>query len=109
MTEVELAWMAGIVEGEGCFCLRRGDRRYSPEYRMPILRVGMTDEDVVRRLQDLWPAKMYGPYQYGSRKPFWTWEVWGQRLTNLLPLLYPLMGKRRQGKIDEMKEYLKCA
>lgn len=45
MTETELAWVAGLIEGEGTFfCTKRRERRY------PVIAVGMTDEDVIQKL-----------------------------------------------------------
>ncbi len=47
MTTEEAAWLAGVLEGEGCFDLNRGDSRY------PRVRVEMTDRDIIVRIKAL--------------------------------------------------------
>ena len=44
MNEIETAWAAGLYEGEGCVSVARSKGGY-----FPVMAVGMTDEDIVRR------------------------------------------------------------
>lgn len=41
MNDVEAAWVAGILEGEGTFHLKAG--------ATPVVKCGMTDQDVIGR------------------------------------------------------------
>jgi hypothetical protein len=99
----ELYWLAGIIEGEGCF---DATRRRSNGAHYPHITVNMTDEDVVRRCHAV--AKVgtvYGPHLSPSRahhQPIWTWKVGKMAdAVGLMMTLYPIMGERRQAKIRE--------
>lgn len=94
-----LAWLAGLLEGEGSFTLaRRGCR--GP---YPSVRLAMTDEDVVRHAaQVAGVGRIYGPYPPRSNgiKPYWSWHVQTQSdAAGLMMTMYPLMGARRQAAI----------
>lgn len=76
----QLAWAAGLFEGEGCISLRRYK---SPKVRrrpMPILRVSSTDEDVLRRFAKIVGHEhVRGPFKNGGKnwkpsyKLVWKW------------------------------------
>ncbi|GAB3763755.1 LAGLIDADG family homing endonuclease [Microlunatus parietis] len=103
-TSEEIAWLAGILEGEGSFYLQR-DRGI---YLYPRVVVSMTDEDVIQRVADLFGAKIYkvpvSP-RYPARKQQWRAVATGQRAVRLMKEIRPLMGKRRGAKIDEIIAY----
>ena len=51
MTVAELAWVAGLIEGEGCFFVtERKTEKYGP-YRYARVTVCMTDRDILELLQ----------------------------------------------------------
>lgn len=52
MTEVEIAWAAGIFEGEGCFTTMSNQRGK----KYIGLQVNMTDEDVVLKLYNVFSS-----------------------------------------------------
>jgi hypothetical protein len=91
----DLYWLAGLLEGEGCFT-------YSCS---PGIQLGMTDRDVVERVARLLERHVRGPYQYkANRKPVYYTEVWGIEAINLMGQLRPLMGARRAKKIWEIQQ-----
>lgn len=98
MTEIELAWLAGLLEGEGCFSFRN-DRN------LPVVEVKMTDLDVVNRVAMLMgrtvtpiPAKQDGWLpQYRAR-------IQGDPARDLMRALLPHMGQRRAARIEELLE-----
>jgi hypothetical protein len=94
----EIAWAAGIIEGEGCLTRRKSKPGCAS------LSVGMTDEDVVRRLHAVFGAgSVRGPLSRGSGKPFWVWHVAKRaHLLAILPVVYPYMGLRRRARIEEV-------
>lgn len=108
MDKVMTAWVAGILEGEGCFHMER--RRY------PRITVQMTDEDVIRKLQMVTGVgKVNGPYNPHGRfterthwKPAWRWIVSRPEDVNpILNAIRPLMGERRGAKIDECLAFVR--
>lgn len=107
MTPVEIAWVAGIIEGEGCI---------TGFHKSPIsglLAVKMTDEDVVRRLAEITGVgNVTGPLSGGNRstKPIWAWRITNRKdLARVLLAIAPLMGERRRARIAEMAERLSLA
>lgn len=105
LTETETAWVAGLLEGEGCFYLAmRKNRDGTPR---PSLAISccMTDEDVVRKLHTI-----VGVGNITTEIPknpkwsqSWTWYVSNVELVvPLLRHLRPHMGARRGAKIDKM-------
>jgi len=94
MTDVELAWLAGLFEGEGC--CRKDSRSNSP-----CLKISMTDRDVIEHAAALMDGRIYGPYfrKRPNRKPSWTAYVGGDQAVSLAQQLMPLLGERRQEQI----------
>lgn len=98
MTEAEIAWLAGIIEGEGSIYW---DKRSKNSVRISV---SMTDEDVVRRIHALVGV---GAVSVKTRptvtgKLVYRWDA-GHKL-EVRPLLVsvrPWMGLRRGAKIDE--------
>lgn len=100
MEREDLLWLAGLLEGEGCFDLY--DYRTSTS-RKPYarIRLAMTDQDVVERVAALWGknAPSYPPRGSQKRSVFTT-QLSGKAAKELLADLHPLMGKRRREKIE---------
>ena len=101
MKDRELGWLAGLLEGEGCFCLmvnKTNGRRYIK------ISLDMTDEDTVKRASEYaGVGTLGGPYSRGSNKSVWIWQVQKQAdAAALMMMLFPLMGQRRQDKISEL-------
>lgn len=90
--EEEIAWSAGLFEGEGTFTW------HGTEVQM---RVKMTDLDVLERLLDIWAVgKIYGPYQGSSadghvRKPHWIWICPPSFVQPIFAAMAPWLGSRR--------------
>lgn len=106
MNDIELGWVAGILEGEGYFCVYKVRPDPDDTYYQISIRCNMTDEDVIRRLLSVVGAgRVRGPYENKGKgtKPMFAYEL--QRRRELIPLLEairPHMGERRGAKIDEM-------
>ena len=106
MKNTELAWLAGLLEGEGCFWLRKP--RGARQSCSPYLAVSMTDKDVVERV-----AKIFGvqvkkkPDQRKAHyKPCWTVQASGPRAALWMNRMLPFMGMRRTARINEvLKEW----
>lgn len=103
MKDIELGWVAGIIEGEGSFSL---DNRQG--YNYPIIQVSMSDEDTINRLLEvtnIGTVCFSHPASQAIRgdKPLWKWKVSKQQDTiALMNLIFPLMSQRRQHRITEV-------
>ena len=112
--EAEIAWIAGLLEGEGCFsiCTRKAAKH---DHKTLAILCEMTDEDVINKLHRLAGCGTVNKRQNDKgrvdrreRKPTWIWSVQNHAgILKICEAIYPLMGQRRKQKIDEMVEYVK--
>ncbi len=100
MSEPETAWLAGLLEGEGCFRLRMDYR--GPGSRYPIYVVlKMNDEDIVKRAHQLMGAKTIGVVQRPRRSDAYVITVHSHRAEAVMRSVLPYMGLRRRAKVVE--------
>lgn len=100
MTPEERAWVAGFLEGEGSFILiKRPGHRSSAR-----VSAQSTDFDVICRVRDLTGlGAVVKVKDRAGRKPCWDRKVCGHdEARKLMAELRPLMGQRRQARIDEI-------
>lgn len=96
MNDVDLGWVAGLIEGEGTIYWDGKNIR---------LAVGMVDEDVIHRLHQVTGIG----YVHLEKRPdpkqdLFKWIVSGIKAAAFLQIVYPLLGERRQAKITEVTE-----
>lgn len=94
--DVDLAWLAGLLEGEGSFMVGPPS---AP--RRPAIQMSMTDGDVVARAAAILGCRVF---VIRPRKKHWS-VAYGLRLRGLgavrwMTALRPFLGKRRQGQVD---------
>jgi hypothetical protein len=97
----ELAWAAGLFEGEGCIAVNVSPHHHGVQ---PIATLTMTDEDSVQRFVAAigmgsvrsYPAK-------GSRKAIYCWRVGSlEGVQQVLCLLWFGLGTRRRQRAREV-------
>lgn len=96
LTGEEVAWLAGLLEGEGSF--NNATKGY------PRVQMVSTDHDIVIRSAKLVEANVLGPYsntKWLGKRPQYRWYVNGPRAIELMSLLLPWMGERRSAKMAE--------
>lgn len=109
MNREELAWCAGILEGEGCFSVQHLTSSGGVPYVGISVLCQMTDEDVINRLQVLIGGTI-STHQKKKRSPTGRLPKLQYRVTvgrrqgceKLMRDLLPLMGERRSQKIKEV-------
>jgi hypothetical protein len=99
--EVDNAWLAGILEGEGCFTCSFQNGSENPT---PRIQLTMTDEDVVCKVATLLNTKVTSTdwRTKGDKAIYRTSLARKNDLLNTLTSIYPFMGQRRKAKIDEL-------
>jgi hypothetical protein len=100
-----IAWAAGLFEGEGHAGVRRHDGRGTKA--QPALQLTMTDEDVVRRFADvIGVGAVYArPASGPNRKPTWGWSVQSASdVRYVVERLWPFLGIRRREQAMEALE-----
>lgn len=100
----EIAWLAGILDGEGSFLLNRSIVG-GKVYLYPKITVNMTDLDVIERVADLFGVSPYKIPIRVERKQAWRASIQGAGAVSLMRLLRPWMSERRGEKIDELVAY----
>jgi hypothetical protein len=94
----EIAWLAGLLEGEGWFGLqkRKGQR---PQLQVQL---AMTDEDIVARVAALWGTAYRKEKPRGGRvgnKAMYRTKVTGGRAVRIMWAVAPWLGARRSEKV----------
>jgi len=92
----DLAWLAGLMEGEGSFFPGPPS---SP--RMPVIQVAMTDRDVLERAGLLLGRRVLDlPTRKRHWKASYSITIRGARAVAWMQLLHPLVGRRRREQIE---------
>lgn len=101
----ELYWLAGILEGEGSFSIKKQYNKGKGRSR-PWIQIGMTDKDVIERVAKLLKVNCRGPYNINHLKwkPFYSCDVVGSRAAGWMMTLYSLLSQRRQEAIIKALE-----
>ena len=103
MTDTQLGWVAGFLEGEGCFYIRRNGK-----WHYPSIRVQSVDVDALEKLRNFTGVGwVYGPYEPRrngiSKQRYWCWALDSRDQVNmLLKKILPLMSQRRAKRIKEI-------
>lgn len=97
MTDTEVAWLAGLIEGEGYFSISKKGHI--------SLGVNMCDLDIIERLREvtgeglIYSRKVYVP----NHSPSWSWKVAKHdEVQAIARTIRPWMGARRQARIDQV-------
>ena len=94
MNEIEVAWLAGLLEGEGCFHLRKEDDR-------PLIKLNMTDRDVIERAARLMGATYsFRPRAEPHHKDQFVIYLTGPRAQAVMDRVRPYMCARRTAAIE---------
>ena len=105
--ELDYAWAAGVLEGEGCFSIfKRKERRNT---RSVAIHCVMGDEDIVRRLHSLFGCGHVSiiPPRSENWKTMWAWQV--QNKVGVLEVILrvlPYLGIRRTAKAKELMNHI---
>lgn len=101
-TREEMAWLAGIFEGEGSIILenRSGPR----EYATPRLQVNMVDRDVIEHLQAIAGGRVNRQKaQTPDRQDQWRWTLQGfLPVSYVLDRIWPWLHSRRRTRCEEV-------
>lgn len=99
-TRENLAWAAGLFEGEGCIAVSRRANKLHDQWSLVL---ASTDLDVLKRLQTVvGMGNITGPLGRSDHKPYWTWRVTRrEHVYALLVAIYPWLLQRRQDRALE--------
>lgn len=94
MTPEQAAWLAGLLDGEGCFDAPRNN---------PRIRVKMSDLDVILRAADLMGATTHREAaRQPHHKPCMVAQITGDRAVAVMRAVLPHLGARRSQKATDI-------
>ena len=100
-TEKEIYYIAGLLEGEGSFCAQTNNHGY----RYISIKVKMTDYDIIKWVADKWEVNIYKEEFENHWKTAYIAQLRRKKeCLELMNMILPLMGERRQGRIKEILE-----
>lgn len=92
-TSLELAWCAGLFEGEGTICFAN---------KTILVSINMTDEDVLRKFfKIIRCGYLNGPYKArkSTHKPSWHWRLQGgEWAQTVISMFWPWLCSRRKSQ-----------
>jgi hypothetical protein len=95
MTDFEIGWCAGIIDGEGCIRIQRHT------FGLVVI-VGSTNLEMLLKLRDLWGGNI-SPKKSGIKehwKPYFLWQITGRKAFPMLESILPhLVVKQKQATI----------
>jgi hypothetical protein len=98
---IDVAWLAGLLEGEGSFFVQKRPDRRRDQARVYL---AMTDEDVVRRAASLMGAPSV--QRRVRREDHWKDQyvavVTGSKATAVMRSILPHLGERRAARVREI-------
>jgi hypothetical protein len=101
-TVEEIAWAAGLFEGEGCIYMVQQKAKVLRSIRLSVL---MTDRDIVQRFRDVVDCgSVSGERRFGREhhKPTYVWLICNRRdVERILLDFLPWLGERRTAKANE--------
>jgi hypothetical protein len=97
VTNLEVAWAAGIFEGEGS-CNPVPPRG---KYTVPRQMVGVSQKDpwLLERLKDMFGGHIYLKSDRRNPSPLYRWQIDGPRGRGFLLTIYPFLSPRRKEQI----------
>jgi hypothetical protein len=102
-----MLWLAGFIDGEGCFFIRRTTRRKTDDYWLTITQGGKNGESILRNIQN---ELNMGRVRSRKGKTPHIWTLYIQKksdLNKILPELIPLLrikGENAKSFYDRFKE-----
>lgn len=72
MTELEKAWLAGIIDGEGCIFIakRKRNNRHSPDYALGLA-IRMTHFETIRYIKNITKVGSISKHEYKNNSKNW--------------------------------------
>lgn len=105
--ELDIAWAAGILEGEGCFFITSDKRRKAT--KKLAIQCKMTDQDIILRIHDVFASGFIYKCknQEEHHKQAWVWQVYRQNdVETIIYKVLPYLGIRRSAKAKELLAYI---
>src|SRR5881396_3370006 len=100
-TVAELAYFAGIIDGEGCLALHESVSQNGLPFHTASLRVANTNERMIAWIQARFPGKVdFRTQRNENAKSMWQWALFGTSVETVLIAVLPyLVCKHEQAEL----------
>jgi hypothetical protein len=96
MKDTDIAWLAGLYEGEGSI-------GHTSKYSF-FIRIKMTDQDVIEKINDIWPGNLFEEKRLAPHKTCYIWQIGKkEEVLRFCDHIYEYLGERRKRRIDEIR------
>ncbi len=102
--KTDYAYMAGLVDGEGCITIQKIDspkyytRRHSPQYQLKIS-IDMTSLDCLEKAQGVFGGKITSRDRDGTNYRIYHWYLFSKNASNVCKKLLPYLREKKQQAI----------
>lgn len=97
MEPTKIAYLAGLVDGEGCISIVRQNR---VDNLCNMLVVGMSDKEGPEMFKEVFGGSVLSRRRRHNYKVMYTWRVYSRQAARALEILYPyLVIKKKQADI----------
>ena len=98
--QIELAWAAGIIDGEGSIFISKqaGVRRKTPAYQA-VIKVAMSHKETIEYIASLFPGSIT-TQQRGTNRPMYMVQATSTKALGIIESLLPfLVTKKKQARL----------
>lgn len=97
----DIAWVAGLFEGEGCITISRNNNPTNNLY--PRIWLAMVDKDIIARLDIIVGAgTIYTSYLKSGKREY-KWGLHSKpEIIEFIATVWPYLGERRRAKAIEL-------
>lgn len=94
---IDIGWVAGFLEGEGCF----QSRKSSKNARDPFVSAVQKESEPLMKLQVLFGGKIkyLGPCKSNPKRNIFEWSLHNRKAICIMMTIFSLMSSRRKKKI----------
>lgn len=98
----DIAWSAGLFEGEGYVGVSRPKDTTGKRYPRLFVRVNMCDKDVIEKMVRLWGGWSWTTERSNpNHRNAHVWEITYKKAREFLCTILVFLGDRRRGQIKE--------
>ncbi len=105
-SDADIAWAAGLFEGEGCFYVGNPKGPDGKRRARPQMNISMCDEDVLVRFKAIVGGGHLLKLKYRkseAHRPLWKWQTQSRgEIARIGELFRPWLGVRRLKRFDEV-------
>jgi len=94
VTSLQLSYIAGLWDGEGCFCIglktKNKNKRASP-YWFAVASICMTDSIAIKQIQKLFGGAIGKYKRKGICKDVYEWKLWSRKAAKFAKAILPYL------------------